>query len=117
MAKTTKETKGGKKGGKGEHDPVVGKKVANNAIKALVDAIFGYKADINEDALNAIRESCERFLRYTISKMPNNSDGYEGLSNLLRLDRLKKARLMKARGVKDTRNKVNQEKKNKGGFK
>lgn len=73
-----------------------GKKDMNDELKKIISAIFGYEIEVKEEVMNVIRESCERFLKYTISRMPSNCDEYDSLSYVLRMDRLKKARLTSA---------------------
>ena len=86
-----------KKRSKGEYNPSNGREALNQALEMIVKAVFGKDMRMEDGALDAIRESCERFLKYTISRMPNiDHDGYDGLAYILRMDRLKKARLLQA---------------------
>lgn len=86
-----------KKRSKGEYTTKYGQEDLNEALQKTVKAVFGQDVKMEKGALDAIRESCERFLKYTISRMPNiDHDGYDGLAYILRMDRLKKARLLQA---------------------
>lgn len=75
----------------------------NEEIENIADAILGRELNLPKDVLDAIRESCDRFLVYAIAKIPPNAqDEYEGLMYVLRMDRLKRARLMQARIAADS---------------